>query len=75
MKLIFNIDKDDLLAVFTLMMTTDAEAKGKVREWLEAHDEMEIQKDLLGEEGSRELMVALGAVALAGIWQEIEGKK
>lgn len=73
MKLIFNIDKDDIGAIFVLMKPPK-EAKMKFFEWMEAHDEIEIPDDLFDKEGSSELMMAMGAVALAAIAKELDKK-
>ena len=73
MKLIFNIDKDDIGAIFVLMKPPTEEKK-KFREWMEAHDEIEIPDDLFDKEGSSELMMAMGAVALAAIAKELDKK-
>ena len=73
MKLIFNIDKDDIGAIFVLM-NPPKEAKMKFREWMEAHDEIEIPDDLFDKEGSSEPMMAMGAVALAAIAKELDKK-
>lgn len=73
MKLIFNIDKDIIGAIFDLMKPPK-EAKMKFREWMEAHDEIEIPDDLFDKEGSSELMMAMCAVALAAIAKELDKK-
>ena len=73
MKLIFNIDKDIIGAIFDLMKPPK-EAKMKFREWIGAHDEIEIPDDLFDKEGSSELMMAMGAVALAAIAKELDKK-
>ena len=74
MKLIFNIDKDDMLAMLVLMKPS-AEDKKKFREWMEGHDELEVPDDLFDKEGSQELMMTMSAVALAAVANELEKQK
>lgn len=71
MKLIFNIDKDDILAMLVLMRPSTEEKK-KFREWIESHDEIEIPEDMFDKKEYQELMMAMNAVALATIASEIE---
>lgn len=71
MKLIFNIDKDDIMALLVLMKPSTEEKK-KFREWIGSHDEIEIPDDLFDKEGSSELMMAMGAVTLAAIAKELD---
>ena len=74
MKLIFNIDRDDMLAMLVLMKPS-AEDKKKFREWMEGHDELEVPEDLFDKEGSQELMMTMSAVALAAVANELEKQK
>ena len=75
MKLIFNIDKDDLKAtVFLLKLTPDE--KKKVREYLDTHDEIEVPAEVMDkEESGMDLaisFIALGFIALGSIGHETE---
>ena len=73
MKLTFNIDKDDIMALLVLMKPSTEEKK-KFREWIGAYEEIEIPDDLFDKEGSSELMMAMGAVTLAAIAKELDKK-
>lgn len=73
MKLIFNIDKDDLKAATFLMKLTPDEKK-KVREYLDTHDEIEVPEEVMVKEES-EMNLALSFVAIERISHEIEKQK
>ena len=71
MKLIFNIDKDDIGAMVVLLKPTPDEKK-KVREYLDTHDEIEVPAEVMDKEDSYELKLALSIMALGSIVHEIE---
>ena len=71
MKLIFNIDKDDIGAMVVLLKPTPDEKK-KVREYLDTHDEIEVPAEVMDKKDSYELKLALSLMALGSIGHEIE---
>ena len=71
MKLIFDIDKDDISALVVLLKPTSEEKK-KIRDYIESHDEIEVPAEMLKDSDSAEMMMAMSMIALGSIAHKIE---
>lgn len=71
MKLIFDIDKDDISALVVLLKPT-AEEKKKIRDYIESHDEIEVPTEITKDSDNAEMMMAMAMIALGSIAHIIE---
>lgn len=71
MKLIFDIDKDDISALVVLLKPTPEEKK-KIRDYIESHDEIEVPAEITKDGDSAEMMMAMAMIALGSISHKIE---
>ncbi len=71
MKLIFDIDKDDISALVVLLKPT-AEEKKKIRDYIESHDEIEVPTEITKDSDNAEMMMAMAMIALGSIAHKIE---
>ncbi|MBR1698494.1 MAG: hypothetical protein IJ714_01750 [Bacteroidales bacterium] len=71
MKLIFDIDKDDISALVVLLKPT-AEEKKKIRDYIDSHDEIEVPTEITKDGDNAEMMMAMAMIALGSIAHKIE---
>lgn len=71
MKLIFDIDKDDISALVVLLKPTPEEKK-KIRDYIESHDEIEVPSEIIKDSDCAEMMMAMTIIALGSIAHKIE---
>lgn len=71
MKLIFDIDKDDISALVVLLKPTPEEKK-KIRDYIESHDKIEVPSEIIKDSDSAEMMMAMTIIALGSIAHKIE---
>lgn len=71
MKLIFDIDKDDISALVVLLKPTPEEKK-KIRDYIESHDEIEVPAEITKYGDNAEMMMAMAMIALGSIAHKIE---
>ncbi len=71
MKLIFDIDKDDISALVVLLKPT-AEEKKKIRDYIDSHDEIEVPTEITKDSDNAEMMMAMAMIALGSIAHKIE---
>jgi hypothetical protein len=71
MKLIFDIDKEDISALIVLLKFTPEEKK-MLRDYIDSHDEIEVPADILKDSDSAEMMMAMSMIALGSIAHKIE---
>lgn len=71
MKLIFDIDKDDISALVVLLKPTPEEKK-KIRDYIESHDEIEVPAEITKDSDNAEMMMAMAMIALGSIAHKIE---
>lgn len=71
MKLIFDIDKDDISALVVLLKPTPEEKK-KIRDYIESHDKIEVPSEIIKDSDSAEMMMAMNIIALGSIAHKIE---
>lgn len=71
MKLIFDIDKDDISALVVLLKPT-AEEKKKIRDYIDSHDEIEVPSEITKDSDNAEMMMAMAMIALGSIAHKIE---
>lgn len=71
MKLIFDIDKEDISALIVLLKFTPEEKK-MLRDYIDSHDEIEVPADILKDSASAEMMMAMSMIALGSIAHKTE---
>lgn len=71
MRLVFNIDKDDIRALLVFMRPT-REQKQKILDYIDSNDEVEVSDELLQTDEARELMIGMNVIALSSIAQITE---
>ena len=71
MKLIFDIDKDDISALVVLLKPTPEEKK-KIRDYIDSHDEIEVPAEITKDSDNAEMMMAMAMIALGSIAHKIE---
>lgn len=71
MKLIFDIDKEDISALIVLLKFTP-EDKKMLRDYIDSHDEIEVPADILKDSDSAEMMMAMSMIALGSIAHKTE---
>lgn len=71
MKLIFDIDKEDISALIVLLKFTPEEKK-MLRDYIDSHDEIEVPADILKDSDSAEMMMAMSMIALGSIAHKTE---
>lgn len=71
MKLIFDIDKEDISALIVLLKPTP-EDKKMLRDYIDSHDEIEVPAKMLKDSDSAEMMMAMSMIALGSIAHKIE---
>lgn len=71
MKLIFDIDKDDISALVVLLKPTPEEKK-KIRDYIDSHDEIEVPTEITKDSDNAEMMMAMAMIALGSIAHKIE---
>lgn len=71
MKLIFDIDKEDISALIVLLKFTPEEKK-MLRDYIDSHDEIEVPTDILKDSDSAEMMMAMSMIALGSIAHKTE---
>lgn len=71
MKLVLNIDKEDLMALVVLLKAKPDEKKA-IREYLDTHDEVVVPSKLLDDEDNSEMRMALGLIALGSIGNDLD---
>ena len=71
MKLIFDIDKDDISALVVLLKPTPEEKK-KIRDYIESHDEIEVPAEITKDGDNAEMMMAMAMIALGSIAHKID---
>lgn len=71
MKLIFDIDKDDISALVVLLKPT-AEEKKKIRDYIDSHDEIEVPTEITKDSDNAEMMMAMAMIALGSIAHKIK---
>ena len=71
MKLIFDIDKDDISALVVLLKPTPEEKK-KIRDYIESHDKIEVPSEIIKDSDRAEMMMAMTIIALGSIAHKIE---
>lgn len=71
MKLIFDIDKEDISALVVLLKPTPEE-KQKIRDYIATHDEIEVPSEITKDGDSQEMMMAMAMIALGSIAHKIE---
>lgn len=71
MKLIFDIDKEDISALIVLLKPTP-EDKKLLRDYIDSHDEIEVPAEMLKDSDSAEMMMAMSMIALGSIAHKIE---
>lgn len=70
MKLVFNIDNDEILAMLVLMQAEPGD-RYKAKEFLKSHDQVEVPSDMLDGKGRDELRAAMTLIAVGCIGDSI----
>ncbi|MBQ6097934.1 MAG: hypothetical protein IJK99_09325 [Bacteroidales bacterium] len=71
MRLVFDIEKEDLMALVVLLKAKSDERQA-IRDFLNTHDEIVVPDELLNDEDSTELRMALGLMAIGSIGKSLD---
>ena len=66
MRLVFNIDKDDIRALLVLMKPSHDE-KQKILDYIDSHDEVEVSDEITRSDETQEVMMGMNMIALSSI--------
>lgn len=69
MKIIFDLDNDQLVGIASIM---DAKMKKQFKKYIASHEEVSVDVTLFSDEGSQDVELAIYAIALAQISANIE---
>ena len=71
MKLIFDIDKEDIGALVVLLKPSPEE-KQKILDYIASHDEIEVPAEITKDGDNAEMMMAMAMIALGSIAHKID---
>ncbi|MBQ6097780.1 MAG: hypothetical protein IJP93_11140 [Bacteroidales bacterium] len=71
MKLIFDIDKEDIGALVVLLKPSPEE-KQKIRDYIASYDEIEVPAEITKDGDNAEMMMAMAMIALGSIAHKID---
>lgn len=71
MKLIFDIDKEDIGALVVLLKPSPEE-KQKIRDYIASHDEIEVPAEITKDGDNTEMMMVMAMIALGSIAHKID---
>lgn len=74
MKVIINIDNDQIIALAALA-GVKKEDKEDIKKYIVEHDEVTVEESLFGDEDSQEVVIAIGAIAFAQIGKNIADER
>lgn len=74
MKVIINIDNDQIIALAALA-GVKKEDKEEIKKYIAEHDEVTVEESLFGDEDSQEVVIAIGAIAFAQIGKNIADER